>query len=48
MRQAKRRWAYNNRAVACYMKKKIEKVQEDIRKLQGMGYSVEPELYYSY
>jgi tetratricopeptide (TPR) repeat protein len=36
--------AYNNRAVAYYMIKEIGKAQEDIKKLQGMGYPVDPGL----
>jgi hypothetical protein len=34
----------NNRAVAYYMKKEIGKAQEGIKKLQGMGYPVDPGL----
>jgi len=34
--------AYNNRAVAYYMKKDIARAQEDMRKLQAMGYPVDP------
>jgi protein O-mannosyl-transferase len=36
--------AYNNRAVAYYMKKDVGRAQEDIKKLQGLGYPVDPGL----
>jgi len=44
MRQAEIIWAYDNRAVTCYMKNEIGRAQEDIRKLQGFGYPVDPAL----
>jgi tetratricopeptide (TPR) repeat protein len=36
--------AYNNRAVAYYMKKDTGRAHEDIKKLQDMGYPVDPGL----
>jgi protein O-mannosyl-transferase len=36
--------AYNNRAVAYYIIKEIGKAQEDIKKLQSLGYGVDPAL----
>ena len=36
--------AYNNRAIAYSMKKEYEKAMEDIKKLQGLGYPVDPSL----